>query len=136
MKPDLPVPGTAEQWLQRARGNLLRAKGEKPEGAYFEDFCFDAQQAAEKAIKAIFIHFGIEFRYVHDLGELIISLESNGIDVPDSVRGSAELTYYAVETRYPGVFEPVTKDEYEQAVNIAETVLNWAEGIIHENEDQ
>ena len=36
-----------------------------------EDLCFDAQQAAEKAIKAILIYRGIAFPYVHDLGTLL-----------------------------------------------------------------
>ncbi|HEX5416749.1 MAG TPA: HEPN domain-containing protein [Chloroflexota bacterium] len=45
--------GTPEEWLRRARSNLLRAQQPRPEGVYWEDLCFDAQQAAEKAIKAL-----------------------------------------------------------------------------------
>ncbi len=44
-------PDDPREWLNRARSNLLLAKSEK-EGVYLEDLCFDAQQAAEKAVKA------------------------------------------------------------------------------------
>ena len=52
----------AKQWLKRARSNLARAKAGRtsPEMLY-EDFCFDAQQAAEKALKSLCIAYGIVF---------------------------------------------------------------------------
>ena len=61
-------PDDPREWLNRARSNLVRARGEK-EGVYLEDLCFDAQQAAEKAIKAFLVHRGVRFPYVHDLRE-------------------------------------------------------------------
>jgi HEPN domain-containing protein len=51
-------PDDPREWLNRARGNLARAKSRIPE-AFLEDLCFDAQQAAEKAI---FICRGEAFR--------------------------------------------------------------------------
>ena len=42
------------EWLNRARSNLARARDRAAE-VYLEDLCFDAQQAAEKAIKAVMI---------------------------------------------------------------------------------
>jgi HEPN domain-containing protein len=47
-------PDDPREWLNRARSNLNRARAELAE-VYFEDLCFDAQQAAEKAIKAVLI---------------------------------------------------------------------------------
>jgi predicted nucleotidyltransferase len=38
------------------------------EEVYPEDLCFNAQQAAEKAIKALLIAHGVRFPYVHDIG--------------------------------------------------------------------
>jgi hypothetical protein len=54
------------EWLNRACSNLAMAKSEM-EGVYLEDLCFDAQQAAEKAIKALLIKMGVEFPYIHDI---------------------------------------------------------------------
>ena len=57
-------------------------------------------------------------------------MEQNGIEPPEQIRASAELTEYAVETRYPGPTEPVTIGEYKEAVRIAEMVVSWVERLI------
>lgn len=67
-------PDDPREWLNRARSNLARAKA-KRKGVYLEDLCFDAQQAAEKAIKALLIKLDVNFPYVHDLVELLTSVE-------------------------------------------------------------
>ena len=46
----------------------------------------------------------------------------------------AALTIYAVQTRYPGEYEEITKEEYKEAVKIAKTCLEWTENKITENE--
>jgi HEPN domain-containing protein len=53
MPQDRPVPGSAEDWLTRAEGDLALARAPLPEGAFHEDLCFHAQQAAEKSLKAV-----------------------------------------------------------------------------------
>ena len=45
--PDRYPPEDPREWLNRAQGNLSRAKNFLPD-FYLEDLCFDAQQAAEK----------------------------------------------------------------------------------------
>jgi HEPN domain-containing protein len=102
---------------------------ETPE-IYLEDLCFDAQQAAEKAIKAVLIHLGVRFPYIHDLAQLLSLVEQAGQNVSESIRRAAGLSDYAVETRYPGLAEPVTLQEYEEAVAIAEEVIEWAQSVI------
>ena len=49
MVPDRFPPDDPREWLNRARSNLIQARGDRP-GVYWEDLCFQAQQAAEKAI--------------------------------------------------------------------------------------
>ncbi len=49
--PERFPPDDPREWLNRAKSNLALAKNRVP-GAYLEDLCFEAQQAAEKAIKA------------------------------------------------------------------------------------
>jgi HEPN domain-containing protein len=68
------APDDPREWLNRARGNLARAMAPVP-GGFLEDLCFDAQQCAEKAIKAVFVHRGETFPYIHDLKRLIGLLE-------------------------------------------------------------
>jgi HEPN domain-containing protein len=131
MLPERFPPDDPREWLNRARSNLARAKeGISIEGVYLEDLCFDAQQAAEKAIKALLIHLGMRFPYTHDLAELLTIVEQTGQAIPKQVKGAARLTDYAVEPRYPGLFEPVTHEEYEDAVVVAEEVVSWVRKVI------
>ena len=124
--PERFPPDDPREWLNRARSNLALAKNRIP-GAYLEDLCFEAQQAAEKAIKAILIRLGVEFPYVHDLAHLLSLLEEAGEGVPYIVGKAGELTPYAITTRYPGSVRPVTQEEYLVAVETAEAVVRWAE---------
>ena len=52
------------------------------------------------------------------------------IIAPQQVEDAASLTDYAVMSRYPGDFESVDEEEYKQTVQLAETVVLWAERII------
>ena len=112
--------------MGRARGNLARAKRRVPED-YLEDLCFDAQQAAEKAIKAIFTSRGVEFPYTHDLDRLLSLLEEAGDTIPEEVRQAETLTDYAWVSRYPSATPPVSEQAYADAIGMAEAVVRWAE---------
>jgi hypothetical protein len=43
-----------------------------------------------------------------------------------------ELTDYAVQTRYPGDYTPITKKEYERAVELAKLTVDWVERQINQ----
>ena len=110
---------------------MVRARHTLPD-VYLEDLCFDAQQAAEKALKGLLLQLEVDFPYTHDLADLITLVEEQNLEVPDSVKDAAILTDYAVVTRYPGLGEPVTEDEHEYAVAIAERVVEWVENHLDE----
>jgi HEPN domain-containing protein len=67
-----------------------------------EQVCFHAQQAAEKALKAVLVSWRIDFPYTHDIKGLLRIAETSGIVIPPTIQQAALLTPYAVETRYPG----------------------------------
>jgi HEPN domain-containing protein len=119
-------PDDPREWFNRANSNLILAQS-IVSGVLLEDLCFDAQQAAEKAIKAIFIQRGETFPYSHDLDRLLRLLERNGVSIPKYVKEAKELTQFAHELRYPGMADPVKLREYRRAVRIATAVLRWAE---------
>lgn len=127
MPPDRQIPGTPQDWLARARSDLAFARLPLPEGAFFEDLCFHAQQAAEKALKAVYQYHGWVFRYTHDLAELVSGLSGHGIEMPSQVDEAIILTSFAWEARYPGLAEPVTEEEYQAVIRLAEAVVSWAE---------
>jgi HEPN domain-containing protein len=119
------------EWLNRARSNLTRAKADiRVPHVYLEDLCFDAQQAAEKAIKAVLMKRGVRFPFIHDLGDLLDLVQKAGGSVPRSIRDAGRLTRFAVVTRYPGIAEPVSQEDYKRSIRIAERVLRWAERLV------
>ena len=126
--PERFPPEDPREWMNRARSNLVRAKDRTP-GAYLEDLCFDAQQAAEKAIKAVMIKRGITFPYVHDLARLLSLLKEAGEVIPDAVGQARKLTSFATVTRYP-MNRAVTEQHYLEALAIAEAVVRWAEELV------
>ena len=124
-------PNDPREWINRARSNLVRAQAMLP-GVYLEDLCFNAQQAAEKAIKAVLIARGAVFPPIHDLAGLLTLLGQNDEAIPPAIADAARLTRFAVSTRYPGVAEPVTVEEHHRAVAIAEAVVTWADESVGE----
>jgi HEPN domain-containing protein len=123
-------PGSPREWLKRANGDLALASAPLPPGGFYEDLCFHAQQAAEKALKAIYLDRGWTFRYVHDVEKLLTGLRENGLKVPGTVGQAVLLTGYAFEARYPGLGEPVTEGDHKRALRLARAVLRWAESVI------
>ena len=85
MPPERFPPDDPREWLNRARGNLVRAKATLP-GVYLEDLCFDAQQAAEKALKAVLLKSQGSFPYTHDLADLVTLLKESGAEIPEAVK--------------------------------------------------
>ena len=122
-------PHDPREWLNRARSNLIRAQHVRPD-VYLEDLCFDAQQAAEKAIKSVFIHRGQSFPYIHDLANLLKRLQKTGVKIPKYVRTAHDLTPFAVEPRYPGLAGPVTRREHRRLVRIADAIVRWATRLV------
>jgi HEPN domain-containing protein len=119
-------PNDPREWISRAKSNPALARNVVPE-VDLEDLCFDTQQAAEKAVKAVFVKRGATFPFIHDLDRLLRLLEKNGLKIPQYVNEAKELTQHAHLTRYPGLAAPVTLREYCRAVRIAAAVVRWAE---------
>jgi HEPN domain-containing protein len=94
-----------------------------------ELLCFHAQQAAEKAIKAVLIAHGIEPPRTHNITALINLLPPEA-PLREDVLASRGLTSYAAITRYPGQAGEVSEEDYREAVRLAEAVVAWAEEMI------
>lgn len=123
-------PTDPREWLRRAQGNLNLARAGDQPGVLLEDLCFEAQQCAEKALKAILVSRSHRFPKTHVISELLTLVAASGIDVSVELREAEILTPYSVAARCPGTGEDVTRDEFEHALVLAERVLNWATGVI------
>lgn len=117
-----------DEWLRRAHSNLERARaGKTSDEVLYEDLCFDCQQAVEKSIKALLVRLGVEFEKIHSISKLLKQVENADVIVPEEIKETAELTVYAVDTRYPGDYDPVLQSEYELVLTIAERAVHWVE---------
>jgi HEPN domain-containing protein len=85
---------------------------------------FHAQQAAEKALKAVLASCGDEFPWTHDLRHLMERLEAIGMRLPDPLGDVRELAPWAVEFRYGETIDDQL--DREQARTLARDVIAWA----------
>ena len=90
--------------------------------------------SSRESSQGTFIKNNVEFPYVHNIAQLLTLLEETGQDIPEFIRESERLTRFAVFIRYPGI-TPIKRLEYEQAIVIAESVVQWAEGIVNQLEN-
>ena len=129
MRPEDPTDPQA--WLLRAKSNLnLAEKGGRLKDVLLEDLCFNAQQAAEKALKSVCLAKSLDFPKTHSVVHLVDILEAGGVSIPEKVREADVLTHYAVQSRYPSWVEEVTQEEYREALDLAARVVFWAESVI------
>ena len=89
---------------------------------------FHAQQAVEKALKAVLAYAGVRFRRTHDIAELLDLLEDAGLRAPPHADHLDELNPYAVEMRY-GLIEPSGLDRAVTASRVRD-VLTWSSGLV------
>ena len=122
-----------EEWLIRAKSNLEIAKiGRVSEDILYEDLCFNCQQAVEKTLKGLLIFLKTGFPFTHIIANLLELVEDQGITIPEEIKDSIDLTIYAVDTRYPSSKkEPVSEEEYKEALELAEQVYNWVVEILN-----
>lgn len=89
---------------------------------------FHAQQAAEKALKAVLAGTGDEFPWTHDLRHLIDMLDEAGMPLPERLRETRTLAPWAVEFRYGGTIDDQL--DRAQALMLADGALVWAQNQI------
>ena len=123
-------PTDPQTWLARARSNLRLAEVGHQQGVFLEDLCFEAQQAAEKALKSVWVRQGLDIPRTHSLVILMDGLEPAGLEIPSEVKAADVLTQYAVQARYPDWGEQVTEAEYTHALKLAWRVVSWAERVL------
>jgi HEPN domain-containing protein len=85
---------------------------------------FHAQQAVEKATKAVLGHGGVEYPYSHDLDGLFELCQENNIKVPDTLSGASRLSVFGVRLRYGTT--PETHLDRGQALKWAGAAVAWA----------
>lgn len=129
MRPEQVRKGSPQDWLLHANSDLELARTGKSPRVLFETLCFHAHQAVEKAIKAVLVAHKVPIIKSHNIGALIRLLPEDAQHLPE-LKEAMGLTDYAVLSRYPGDLEPVTEKDYQEAVELAEKVVQWSERSI------
>jgi len=126
------APDIVQSWLEHAKSDLMLGKvALHTKDVLPEDAAFHAQQCAEKALKALLFSLSIPFPKTHAIEVLLDLLKEAGLNIPENVDEAFELSQYAVQTRYPGEWEPVTKSEAKHSLDRAAFVLRWVEAQIN-----
>ncbi len=117
------VPEIVEEvrrWIEKAENDFRNAeyvmKMEK--GCPFDTVCYHCQQFVEKYLKALLIYRSIGFPRTHDivvLFNLLKYTDSSKLDI-NTIQ---PLNRYSIEARYPGDWDPIEKEEAENAVKTA-----------------
>lgn len=111
-----------EEWRRYARDDLTAARALAGSDAVQpRHVCFWAQQAAEKAIKSLYVAAQVPFAFIHDLEKLVGKLPE-GHSIDEQGLDLAWLSQWAVEPRYPPVAEP-DREEALRAVALAEQIV-------------
>lgn len=137
MPPPDGVPLAAARYLDQAQSDLAYAQlGSGHEGIRPELVCFHAQQAAEKALKAVLLARPVKPPFIHDIGVLLGRLEEQQVRVPEELQDAASLTVYAVRFRYPDDDHGVEQQDVVEAIRLAASVVGWAKDQVSNRERQ
>ena len=121
------------EWMRRAQADLTVACLTEEERIAPEILAFHAQQAVEKALKALLVLRQVEFPHIHAIAPLLNLCREAGFEGTEAFTNAALLTRYAVATRYPGFDELVTLEEASIAAATASRIVSWAETQIQQN---
>jgi HEPN domain-containing protein len=118
-----PLIVVVRGWVSKAENDLKTATHTLKLGRECptDTVSFHAQQCAEKYLKALLVYHGTGFSKVRDI-ERLVRLLPHGVLAGWALSEQRRLTAYAVITRYPGAYPPISLAEARTAVKIAHRV--------------
>jgi len=114
-----------KKWFDQASSDLDAAQ-DSITSRHFDWACFQAQQAAEKGLKALYLQTKGQFRKIHDLNFL-----GKELGLPeDLLQLCGELSRIYTETRYPDADEKIPAQKFSEKdaryfVDVARKILQW-----------
>jgi HEPN domain-containing protein len=128
------MPDRSDDWMSQAERDLEHARKDAVD-KYYEHSCFGAQQAAEKAVKALYLRLKSE-GWGHRVGLLLGELSSLGIQTPPALVDDGKiLDQFYVPARCPNGFESgapkdfFTEAQAADAVQRAQNILQWCKDL-------
>lgn len=120
--------------MEQAEGDLIHSQSDMERG-FFDWASFSAQQAAEKAVKALFQRIGAE-AWGHSVADLLKELSSK-FPVPEELlNGALELDKAYIPARYPNAHPSgsprtrYTREEAKRLIAHAEKILHFCTDLL------
>lgn len=123
------MPNRARDWMKQALRDLEQAQDSRGAGRH-EWACFAAQQAAEKAVKALHLHLGQE-AWGHVIAKLLRELPASVSALADLVEKGRVLDNFYIPPRYPNshpegaAFEHYGPLQSEEAIRYAREIIDF-----------
>jgi len=128
----------SKDWLDEAEGDLEHARNDM-QGGFHNWACFSAQQAAEKAIKAVFQRMGAE-AWGHSVADLLKELAKKRTVSEELIDASLELDKAYIPARYPNAHPSgsprsrYTKEESRRLIGHAERIVQFCSDLLSETQ--
>ena len=124
----------SRDWMDAAVADLEYARSDR-ERRFYNWSCFSAQQAAEKAVRAVLQKTGAE-AWGHSVADLLAELGKRGSVAERLIDRALELDKAYIATRYPNAHPSgspasrYTADEAERLIAHAEAIVVFCEGLL------
>ena len=116
----------AKEWFAIGKNELGFARaGLEDLDAFYQQVCFQCQQAVEKHLKGYLVYCKIKFPKIHDLIELIKTAAKTDKHFLKFLDGAGILSQYYLTSRYPIQYPPAGKKEAEEALFNAEKIIEF-----------
>ena len=119
----------AARWLAQAQDDLRFAEWVLEEDRFFDKGCFIAQQAGEKALKALLYSGGARMVLGHSCAELLAKLILGFPELATLRDPATVLDRFYIPTRYPNglpggaPYESFRRSDLEQALAMARQIV-------------
>ena len=124
----------SRDWLDQAEWDLAHAKSGM-EREFYDWSCFSAQQAAEKAVKAVFLKLGAE-AWGHSVADLLSALSQRYTVHKNLLRAALELDKAYIPARHPNAHpsgsprERYTEEEAQRLISHAERIIRFCKDLL------
>jgi HEPN domain-containing protein len=121
-------------WIDQAQGDLAHGRNDLEVG-FYDWACFSSQQAAGKAVKAVFQKMGAEV-WGQSVADLLQELGQSHLVQGDLVNAALELDKAYIPARYPNAHPSgsprrrYTRIEAERLVSHAESIVRFCENLL------
>lgn len=121
-------------WIDQAQGDLAHARNDLEDG-FYDWACFSAQQAAEKAAKAVLQRLGGE-AWGHSAADLLAEVGKAHPVSEDLIDAALELDKAYIPARYPDAHPSgsprrrYTRAEAERLVAHADRIVRFCEDLL------